>query len=237
MKTKTKAAQVKETSALPQYVELLNELYRSYDFFNQKFANGALPRPVITVANPHKQNVWGWFANGAWESSKESIHEIRLNPNRYKVDGVEGVLETLLHEMAHLKNREEGKKDCTSQQRHNKLFKESAETFGLEVSKAGRLGFANTKLGGAAEKVIQQLKPNTKLYNLFLKVQEEDKGPKTPVKTTSVSVDKDTKKLIDEGLELDDSVETTKDFLDNAVKFYTAYLKGEFQVVGEVNIQ
>lgn len=215
------------------YLELLDELYRSYEHFNHYF-NLELPDIVINFAHPGKKNVWGWMSADSWtiDESDTKTHEIRVHPLRFKTDGIEGVLETMLHEMAHVSNKVRCIKDCTPQQRHNGHFKRAAEALGLTVTNTGRLGFSHTELGEKALQAIKALRPDKAKYKLCLTLADpsEDKGKKPP-KTTSVSIDKDVKHLIDAGVELDKDSDTTKDFLENAVKFYLRYLNNEFEIV------
>jgi hypothetical protein len=77
----------------------------------------------------------------------------------------EGILETLLHEMAHLKNAVADVRDCTSGQYHNKHFKKTAEEFGLIVERTGNKGYAYTKLGKEADTAIKKLEPNRSIMN------------------------------------------------------------------------
>jgi len=76
------------------------------------------------------------------------------------------VLETLLHEMAHLKNAQNGVSDCTATQYHNKDFKKADETFGLTVSRMKGKGWATTALNQAGKDAIELLQPKKELYNI-----------------------------------------------------------------------
>jgi hypothetical protein len=73
----------------------------AFDFFNGFLFQDRLPRCMITLrAN---RSSLGYFAEDRFEDSSEQvIHEIALNPKRFKNRSVEDVLSTLVHEMVHL---------------------------------------------------------------------------------------------------------------------------------------
>lgn len=218
MSTKISPKTKKEVVNIP--LELLKELYRSYDFFNSYFCKGSLPRPMIIVASSNKARVHGWFRNEAWMVQKEVVCEITLCAETFQ-RGLDDVLDTLLHEMAHLKNFYDNDRkvvDCTPQQRHNKVFKTTAEFFGLDVSSSKRFGSGHTSLGKGAREAIKQLKPDSKLFELYQNLKsKEDKDKKKPeVKLAPVMIGKDTKELIMNGAEILGI--TQKEFTETAVK-------------------
>ena len=146
-------------------LELTQELYRAFDFFNKKFADGELPKVVITIQESGRKNAYGWFGNGFWKDNiaSESVPEINISAE-YLNRSPEGILETLLHEMAHLKNAVNGVRDCTSGQYHNKYFKSSAEEFGLIVKRTPNKGYAYTELGEEADQAIKEFKPKKEIF-------------------------------------------------------------------------
>jgi hypothetical protein len=154
------------TSPASRSQSLYNELYRAFDHFNQVFADGKLPKVVITIQESGRRNAYGWFGNGFWTDklAGEAVPEINLSAE-YLSRGPEALLETLLHEMAHLWNATvEDVKDCSSGQYHNKHFKAAAERFGLEVSRDGKRGWAYTRLTDTSRQVISELETNEQLY-------------------------------------------------------------------------
>lgn len=164
-------------------IELLNELYRSFDFFNKHFALNQLKRPLITIQTDRSHKTYGWFGKNFWgENSKKeaNIDELNLTAETLHRQPEE-VLETLLHEMAHLKNAQAGIKDCTVTQYHNKSFKESAEGFGLKVGTMVRKGWAYTQLDDAAKEAITQLKPNKSAYCICRKPEVRIKKAPTTI--------------------------------------------------------
>ena len=88
------------------------------------------------------------------------------------------VMETLLHEMAHLYNAQNGVRDCTSGQYHNKHFKVAAEMFGLSVSKLSGKGYARTKMDALAEEAYKELNVKHRLFQAVRrKVLHKKKSP------------------------------------------------------------
>jgi hypothetical protein len=146
--------------------QLYNELYRAFDLFNITFADGKLPKVVITIQESGRRNAYGWFGNGFWTDrlAGDSVPEINLSAE-YLSRGPEGLLETLLHEMAHLWNATVANvRDCSGGQYHNKRFKEAAERFALEVSRDGKRGWAYTKLTDDSRAAIAELNPEEELF-------------------------------------------------------------------------
>jgi len=147
--------------------ELYTELYRAFDVFNNVFADNKLPNVVITIQESGRRNAYGWFGNGFWTDriAGASIPEINLSAE-YMSRGPEGLLETLLHEMAHLWNATvEDVRDCSGGQYHNKHFKVAAERFGLDVQRDGKRGWAYTKLTDISRDAIKALEVNESLFN------------------------------------------------------------------------
>ena len=144
---------------------IYSELYRAFDHFNKIFTDNSLPKPVITIQESGRKNAYGWFGKGFWYDNDQGtgVPEINISAE-YLSRGVNGVLETLLHEMAHFYNAVNDIKDCSSGQYHNKHFKTAAERFGLEVSRDGKRGWAYTKLTDVSREVIGELETNEQLY-------------------------------------------------------------------------
>ena len=156
-----------------KHTNLINELYRSFDFFNGYFCDNKLPRPIITLqGEKRKGKTLGWFGKNFWTEfggegtvEKSSLHELNLTAEALYRDPKE-VLQTMIHEMAHLKNAHDNIPDCNAAQYHNSNFKKTAEFFGLEVSRMKGRGWASTSLGEKANQVIELLAPKTELYKI-----------------------------------------------------------------------
>lgn len=145
---------------------LYTELYRAFDVFNRVFADNKLPNVVITIQESGRRNAYGWFGNGFWTDrlAGEAVPEINLSAE-YLSRGPRGLLETLLHEMAHLWNATVADvRDCSGGQYHNKHFKTAAERFGLHVERDGKRGWAYTKLTDTSTQVIDELSVDESLF-------------------------------------------------------------------------
>lgn len=145
---------------------LHNELYRAFDVFNELFADNKLPKVVITIQESGRRNAYGWFGNGFWSDrlAGEAVPEINLSAE-YVGRGPHALLETLLHEMAHLWNAAvENVKDCSGSQYHNKHFKSAAERFALNVSRDGTRGWAYTSLTEESTKAIDSLELDDSIF-------------------------------------------------------------------------
>lgn len=190
------------------YLQLVGEVYRSFDFFNKFFCEGKLPRPILMVGRGvdkpgDKQKAHGWFSGDSWRIQQvKEVCEITLCGESF-CRGVEDVMGTLLHEMTHLKNYYDNDRkvvDCTEQQRHNQKFKTTAEFFGLTVTSSKRFGPAHTECSDRAYNAIELLNPDRKLFDLYrnLKLKEEKKKAKKS-KLKPVMIGEETKKTIEDG--------------------------------------
>ena len=83
----------------------------------------------------------------AWATgSGEGFHEIVLTGEGLRRGG-RATAGTLLHEMAHAVNIAKGVKDCDTNQRHNKHFKNTAErVFGLTITEDAHRGWSDTEV-------------------------------------------------------------------------------------------
>lgn len=178
----------------------IEELYRAFDYFNSEFADNELPKVVITIQQAGRRKALGWFGEGFWTDNvcNTGVSEINLSAE-WLGRTTEQVLETLLHEMAHLYNAVRGVRDCTSGQYHNKHFKTAAEKFGLDVHRHGNRGFAVTHLGDAAIKAIKQLDLSDDVFSSL----RRKKAQKNQVKRyMSLIVDSDYEELITQGMNM-----------------------------------
>lgn len=203
------------------YQQLSDELYRSFDFFNTKFAEGKLPRPVITVATAGRSKALGLFTDSAWKTGETIIHEITMCGESMNLDVIT-ILGTLAHEMVHLDNfMEHGEiKDCSPQQRHNMLFKNKAEKYKLIVTKSQRFGFGHTSEGEAFKAIVEnELKPKKEVFSIYRdNFQNNKEKKKYKGKLKPVMVSEETKTAIEEGAK--EMGVSQKEFAQAAVETY-----------------
>ena len=148
---------------------VIGKLESLFSSFNDRFYDGQLQKPVITVSpNSRRKIFWGWCTSWkAWssnegpdclaESDGGGYYEINicaeyLNRPFAETSG------TLLHEMAHLYNMQIGIQDtCRSGLYHNKQFKRAAEEHGLIVSKDATYGFCITQFNDEAARFVASI--------------------------------------------------------------------------------
>lgn len=163
-------------TSLKPVIEKLESLFSS---FNQKFYNGELQTPVITVSPDTTKGAYGWCTSWkAWSNldpdskttdisqmSKADLDAMQ-NEGFYEINicaehlarPFEQVAETLLHEMVHLYNLQIGVQDTSRNGTyHNKKFKEAAEQHGLDVGKDPKYGWTITTLDEDARAFVDSL--------------------------------------------------------------------------------
>jgi predicted SprT family Zn-dependent metalloprotease len=129
------------------------ELGRIFRALNETYYDGELTAPIITVQTQGKRNAYGWCSShkiwretSSGEGEKTTAHEINFCAEYLSRDDA-AIVETMLHEMAHLYNAQKGIKDCSrAGTYHNEKYKATAETHGLNVTHVDKYGWALTEL-------------------------------------------------------------------------------------------
>lgn len=143
---------------------IIEELESLFSKFNARFFAGELEKPVITVSPDHTRGAYGWCTGWkAWQDgAKEGgYYEINLCAE-YLNRPFEETCSTLIHEMVHLKNLQDGVQDTSrSGLYHNQKFKSVAEATGaLAVEKGSKYGWHITKLSPEGEAFVKSLGKN-----------------------------------------------------------------------------
>lgn len=146
-------------------IAAIMELERAYHYFNARFLGGELPSTTkIAIEAPPKVKFRGYFAKNHWRSIERLDHHIALLPA--SLDSSDDAMQTLHHEMVHLRNAMCGVEDTdTRSQYHTIDFRDSAWLLGLDCTKAGSKGFAATSLGTRAREAIKTLQPVEKVFS------------------------------------------------------------------------
>lgn len=121
---------------------IIDALEISFDWLNNRFYEGKLARPVITMSEG-KDRYRGWFYGGTkenpdagkiWHTNDKSQSANELNVCSDSLNRpFEEIVDTLCHEMVHCYNDMMHVQDCArSGSRHNKKFKEAAEAHGMK---------------------------------------------------------------------------------------------------------
>lgn len=165
----------------------ISELYKFYDIFNGVLFNESLGDCVITVqTRGRKKGVLGWFSKGKiWHRGEEQLHEINITTESLSKDKYE-ILGTLLHEMCHLYNSNQGIDDCSKAGNHKETFRECAEMHGLNCDKAKKIGWSVTSLTEETKAIIDEIGISEDAFLVNLGVEEEkekEDKPKKPSKT------------------------------------------------------
>mgnify|MGYP001855521997 CR=1 FL=1 len=116
---------------------VIAELEDLFSKFNARFFAGNLEKPVITVSPDHTRGAYGWCTGWkAWKAGEDEAEYL----NR----PFEETCGTLLHEMVHLQNLQDGVQDTSrSGLYHNKKFRETANPEALQfVQSLGKSGFS-----------------------------------------------------------------------------------------------
>ena len=127
---------------------LAGQLEKLFNKLNADFFNGELETPVITIQSTPR--AYGHYSlSPLWEVKDGAKHEINIGAGTL-ARPIEEVAATLLHEMVHYYNYENGIQDCSrGNTYHNKKFKAAAEAHGLTVTHSDKYGWSHTAPGEA----------------------------------------------------------------------------------------
>lgn len=144
---------MKQTVKTSRAAGYLEKMFRT---LNEHYFGGKLPEPIITIQSTPK--CYGHISvQKVWKSGEETRHEINLGAGTLDRP-IENVAGTLLHEMVHLYNMENGIKDTSrGGTYHNKKFKAEAEKRDLIISYDNRIGWSVTEPGeGLLDFILEQ---------------------------------------------------------------------------------
>lgn len=167
------------TVSLAPVIEVLDNLFQT---LNDKFFEGKLRKPVLSVAPDMTAGAYGWCSTVAFWGDKENENghfEINLTAEHLNRPLPE-IVATLLHEMVHLWNGQEGIQDCSrGGTYHNKKFKEEAEKRGLAIDKHAKYGWTITSLTPETKEYVDSLGVvDFQLWRLTNGKSAEKKGKK-----------------------------------------------------------
>lgn len=129
---------------LTSYNRVAGYLNKMFDLLNEAYFENTLSRPTITIQSTPK--AYGHFSlrEDTWVSKLGTTHEINIGAGTL-ARPIEEVCATLLHEMVHYWNYQNGIQDCSrGNTYHNRRFKETAESRGLIVSHSDKYGWSHT---------------------------------------------------------------------------------------------
>jgi len=164
--------------------EIIAILESIFDKANEKFYDGKVIKPVITVQTA-RRGVLGWCScNRIWnnEETNEKAYEINIVAEQL-TRSINEVVGTMLHEMVHLYNLQNGIKDCTAQQYHNKHFKNCALEHGLKLifNRADvNRGYSYTELNDEGLAFVKEMGLEDFKINRGIKKEGDSETPKVP---------------------------------------------------------
>lgn len=168
----------------PSVIPMVKDLESLFSKLNDKFFDGELETPVITVA-PDTCRALGWTTTRrAWKETEnkdaEGYYEINICADYLDHDPME-IADTLLHEMVHLYNMMHDVKDTSRGGKyHNVKFRDAAEAHGLNVKKSAKYGFDMTEPNPETKAYLEGLDLKFALYR-----PTPAKPPKKPRKKSS----------------------------------------------------
>ena len=132
---------------LTSYNRVAGYLNKIFDLLNKEFFESSLSRPTITIQSTPK--AYGHFSlrDDMWISKNGNSHEINIGAGTL-ASPIETVVATMLHEMVHYYNFNNGIKDCSrGNTYHNSNFKKAAEQRGLIIEQSPKYGWSITEPG------------------------------------------------------------------------------------------
>jgi hypothetical protein len=130
-----KATKAEALSTITKALEQAHEIIK---------AETGAPRATLLVTRDLKGRKGHFTPFTPWQNGEESFSEIAFNLEHFTTP--EELLSTLLHEVAHSINHQNGIEDCSSNQYHNAKFKTQAEALGLKTLEIKGKGHASTEL-------------------------------------------------------------------------------------------
>ena len=120
-------------------------LEKAFRVLNEQYFEGELEEPIITIQSTPK--AYGHVTvTKTWNRADgEQRHELNIGAGTLDRP-IENVIATLLHEMVHIHNMQNGIKDTSrGGTYHNKHFRDEAEVRDLKISYDKRIGWSITE--------------------------------------------------------------------------------------------
>lgn len=132
---------MKETTKTSRTAGYLEKIFRT---LNQDSFGGKLEEPIITI-----QSTPGAYGHVSvakvWKKKDSARNELNISAE-WLERPVEDVVTTMIHEMSHLANMQNGVQDCSrGNTYHNRKFKEEAEKHMVTVEKHEKYGWTVTE--------------------------------------------------------------------------------------------
>jgi len=164
--------------------ESINQLHNIFDALNEKYFDGMLEQPIITVQANKSKGVYGWCTTQkVWESKDKTIKKYEINICGENLSrSVLDIACTIQHENCHLHNIQNGIKDVSANGKyHTKRFKKTAESNGLIISESKGIGWSVTAPSDEFKEFIKSLNIPEDAFNIY-RICESDKDGKEKTK-------------------------------------------------------
>ena len=143
------------------------------------------PRATINVARKTGRTMGHFTHAKLWKAGEESFHEIMVSANYFE-RGARAVLGTLLHEVAHSIDLQNGIQGTSGDGYHNQKFKATAESLGLTITQAKGIGWSVTEVSDAcAERWAEAL---TLIENGLALMADAEQGKKAGGRNKNLKV-------------------------------------------------
>lgn len=161
--------------------ELSAGMMAAFNAINEHFYNGELEKPIITFKEGKRKQAYGWIeTRKQWVQGKNERYEINISVDFLGERSIECTISTLMHEMAHLYNLQNGIKDTSrGGVYHNKKFKETAEAHGLIIEFNEHIGWSLTSLQENTKQWIAD-NINIKEFKIYKRTAERIPGASKP---------------------------------------------------------
>lgn len=165
----------KRVRKISTMAEMQAALQAAFNAINKDFYGGELEKVIITVKEGKKKAAFGWIETAKnWKQNGVDRHEINISADYIGERTIVQTITTLMHEMAHLYNLQNGIKDTTrSGLYHNKKFKETAEAHGLQVELVDNIGWSLTTATAQTKQWIADNIP-IKSFGVYKIAKEKD---------------------------------------------------------------
>lgn len=133
---------MKQTVKTSRTAGYLEKMFR---ILNDHYFSGEIEEPIITIQSTPRAYGHVTVAKSWHRADGEQRHELNIGAGTLDRP-IENVVATLIHEMVHLHNMQNGIKDCSRNGTyHNKRFKAAAEARDLVISHDPRIGWSITE--------------------------------------------------------------------------------------------
>ncbi len=132
---------MKETVKTSRTAGYLEKIFRA---LNARYFSGQLEEPIITIQSTPRAYGHVTVAK-SWRRGQEQRHELNIGAGTLDRP-IENITATILHEMVHLWNIQNGVQDTSrGGQYHNKKFRDAATARDLDIGYDSRIGWSVTQ--------------------------------------------------------------------------------------------